>query len=82
MLKVFISAGCRGCQRAQELALWIAESRPQLEVRTIDLSVEPDAGDGIVFAIPTYVYQDEILFLGNPSWQELQHWLDSLDQED
>jgi hypothetical protein len=79
VLKVFISSGCYGCHRAQELAGWVQELQPRLEVRIVDLAEDPDADMGVVFAVPTYVYNGKPLFLGNPSPQELQRWLDSLD---
>ena len=47
----------------------------------MDLSVEPDAGGNLVFAVPTYVYSGQAIFLGNPSTQELKTWLGSLDLE-
>ena len=47
----------------------------------MDLSAEPDTGGNLVFAVPTYVYRDQAIFLGNPSPQELKTWLDSLDLE-
>ncbi len=60
---------------------WIREVEPRVEVKVMDLSVEPDAGGILVFAVPTYVYGDQALFLGNPSPQELKTWLGSLDLE-
>ncbi len=63
------------------MAEWVHEVEPRLEVQVMDLSVEPDAGDNLVFAVPTYVYGDQAIFLGNPSPQELKTWLDSLDLE-
>ena len=81
VLKVFISPGCYGCQRAQELARWVQELQPRLEVRIVDLAEDLDGDTGVVFAVPTYVYNGKPLFMGNPSPQELQGWLDSLDLE-
>ena len=81
VLKVFVTAGCRGCKRALELAEWVREAEPRLEVKVMDLSVEPDAGGNLVFAVPTYVYSGQAIFLGNPSTQELKTWLGSLDLE-
>ena len=78
-LKVFISPGCRGCKQAQELAGWLQSIKPGLSIRVIDLSLSPDAGLGFVFAVPTYVYNSKTLFVGNPSPQELQKWLDGLE---
>ena len=78
VLKVFISAGCRGCKRALELVAWLRTIRPDLIIEIIDLAKQPDAGLGLVFAVPTYVYNSKPIFLGNPSPQELQTWLDKL----
>ncbi len=63
------------------MAEWIREAEPRLEVEVMNLSVEPDAGGNLVFAVPTYVYGDRAIFLGNPSPQELKTWLGSLDIE-
>ncbi len=64
------------------MAKWVREAEPRLEVQVMDLSVEPDAGGNLVFAVPTYVYGEQAIFLGNPSTQELKTWLGSLDLED
>ncbi len=71
VLKVFVTTGCRGCELALELVDWVREVEPRLEVWVVDLSVEPDAGGNLVFAVPTYVYSDQAIFLGNPSPREL-----------
>ncbi len=63
------------------MAKWVREAEPRLEVQVMDLSVEPDAGGNLVFAVPTYVYGEQAIFLGNPSSQELKTWLDSLGLE-
>ena len=81
VLKIFITAGCRGCKRALELAEWCREVEPRLDVQVVDLSVEPDAGGNLVFAVPTYVYGEQAIFLGNPSPQELKTWLGNLELE-
>ena len=81
VLKIFVTTGCRGCKRALELAEWVRDVEPRLEVQVMDLSVEPNAGGNLVFAVPTYVYGDQAIFLGNPSPRELRTWLDSLDLE-
>ena len=81
VLKVFVSAGCRGCKRALELVAWLRTIRPDLMIEIIDLSKQPDAGLGLVFAVPTYVYDSKPVFLGNPSPPELQAWLDKLRPE-
>ncbi len=81
VLKVFITTGCKGCRRAQELAAWIRSIKPNLSIQVIDLDVYPDAGLGLVFAVPTYLYNSRPIFVGNPSRQELQRWLNDLESE-
>ena len=81
MLKIYVTAGCRGCKRALELAEWVQKTQPGLKVRIVDLSVVPDGGSDLVFAVPTYIFDGKPIFLGNPSLRELQTWLDGLDPE-
>ena len=81
VLKVFVSRGCRGCKKAEELAKWVQGAAPWLGVQVIDLAAEPDSGRQFVFGVPTYMFGDETIFLGNPSQTELQVWLDQLESE-
>jgi hypothetical protein len=80
-LQVFITAGCRGCKRALELAAWIKGVEPDLSVEVIDLSINANAGQGLVFAVSAYFHNERPVFLGNPSEGELQTWLDNLTGE-
>jgi hypothetical protein len=38
------------------------------------LALDPDASSGKVFAVPTYVYDNRQIFIGNPSKEELGNW--------
>jgi len=78
VLKVFISKGCRGCGRALELVAWARKLWPDLSIEVVDLSKNPDANTGRVFAVPAYVYEDRQVFLGNPSWGEFSTWIGTL----
>ena len=53
--------------------------KPGLPVEIVDLSEKPDAGRGLIFAVPTCVYEARPVFAGNPSPIVLRGWLDSLD---
>ena len=77
-LQVFISQGCRGCELALELAAKVRKTNPHLGVEVIDISQEPARLDSQVFAVPAYVYDGRLLFLGNPSPEEFERWLKSL----
>ncbi len=63
------------------MAEWVRKVKPKLEVEIIDLTEKHDADTGLVFAVPTYVHAGRPVFLGNPSPQQLQTWLDNLDLE-
>ncbi len=81
VLKVFVTTGCRGCKRARESAEWVREVESRLGLQVVDISVEIDASAKLVFAVPTYLFGDKPIFLGNPSQQELGSWLESLSWE-
>ncbi len=78
ILQVFISQGCRGCELALEVAARVRKTNLQLRVEVIDISQEPAGLDSQVFAVPAYVYDGRLLFLGNPSPEEFETWLKSL----
>ena len=78
VFKVYISMGCRGCKRALELVSWVRKAKPSLNVEVIDVSATDRPDQDSVFAVPTYVYRNKAVFLGNPSQEELKLWLDTL----
>lgn len=67
VLEIVVTPHCFGCARAQTLAATIAVHDPALDVRVVDLS-EPGAQvpPGLV-AVPSYVLNGRILFIGNPT---------------
>ncbi|MCH8310394.1 MAG: thioredoxin family protein [Chloroflexi bacterium] len=81
VLKIFVLTGCRGCNEALALADWLRQQAPQLMVEVVDLAVDPEASRGTVFAVPTYVYNNRQIFIGNPSKEELDNWIGKLNLE-
>ena len=65
-LKVFIEPRCEPCERAMGLVGEIRERFPELEVEVVDVSREGVGRPDYVFAVPTFVLNDEVLSLGNP----------------
>ena len=65
-LQVVVASHCANCGPALALADDLATRFPDLTVEIIDLdaagAVVPDAA----FAVPTYLLNDRILWLGNP----------------
>ncbi|MGH3717124.1 MAG: thioredoxin family protein [Micromonosporaceae bacterium] len=69
-LEVYVSSHCRTCGEAQRLAQEAATRFPSVDVRVIDL----DGGGPVpevVVAIPTYVMDGGVVWLGNPAPEEL-----------
>jgi len=73
-LEIYISDDCPTCVETKNLASIIANRYENLEIDLINLS-EPDTiCPEKVFAVPTFIYNNRIIFLGNPSLQELDSY--------
>ena len=77
-LEIYISRGCRGRKRTLELVSWVLKAKPSLKIDVVDVSTTDRPDQESVFAFPAHVYRSRAVFLGNPSQQELERWLDTL----
>jgi len=67
VLEIVVTPHCFGCARARTLAATIASHYPALDVHVVDLS-EPGAQAPLgLVAVPSYVLNGRILFIGNPT---------------
>ncbi len=69
-LEVYVSSHCRTCDEAQRLAREAATRFPSVNVRLIDLDDGGPVPDEVV-AVPTYVMDGRVVWLGNPAPEEL-----------
>ncbi|GBC76884.1 hypothetical protein HRbin08_00352 [bacterium HR08] len=70
LLQVYVARHCPNCEEARRLARLADSLFPTLTVHVIDL--DESSADGVdVFAVPTYVLNGRVCFLGNPSEEEL-----------
>ncbi|MBI3951964.1 MAG: thioredoxin family protein [Acidobacteria bacterium] len=69
-LQVYVASHCLNCAEARRLAQVAAQTFSDLVVEVIDLDQTP-ALSADVFAVPTYVLNNRVCFLGNPSQEEL-----------
>ena len=73
-LKVYVRDDCPGCVEAQQVAVQVEQDFPQLKVEIINMAdpqvIVPEA----VFATPTYMLNNRIVSLGNPSPAEVARW--------
>ena len=70
MLHIYLSAHCRGCGTAVQLAERLRTQRPDVPLTLVDVN-DPHADvPANVIGTPMYVWHDRVLFLGNPSETE------------
>ncbi len=71
ILEVYVQAGCLGCEHAQRLAREVKRRLPQAEARIIDLALSEGQVNPAVLAVPTYMVNSRVRYLGNPHLQDL-----------
>jgi glutaredoxin len=70
VLRIYVARHCPNCREARRLAHVVRRLFPTLTVEVIDLADAPTNAEE-VFAVPTYVLDGRVCFLGNPSEKEL-----------
>lgn len=76
-LQVYVKHGCETCDRARKIAQLVDEEFPKVSVEIVDVSEsQPQRHD--VFAVPTYILEDNVLSLGNPQESELRQQITAL----
>jgi thiol-disulfide isomerase/thioredoxin len=74
VLKIFVTEHCSGCVEALRIAAEVARDYPHLGVEVIDLNAPEVIVPETVFATPTYMLNNRIVSLGNPSPAEVARW--------
>lgn len=65
-LEIYVADYCYGCTEAHALAGSISAQFPELQVEVISLAAPGTERPASVFAVPTYLLNGELLWLGNP----------------
>lgn len=81
-LEVYITNGCYGCNQACALATKVSDLFPNLEVEIINLDHPGTERPSVVFAVPTYLLDGELLWLGNPHREEAMQEISSILEKD
>ena len=74
-LTVYLEEGCLGCERARQIADEVERANDTVDVEVLDLAevtVVPEA----VIAVPAYMLNGRLVFLGNPRLAELSALID------
>ena len=74
-LQVYISDDCWTCEETRRIVADIRPQFPQIQVEL--LSLNEVTRPPTVFAVPTYVLNGRVIFLGNPIRDELRSKLHS-----
>lgn len=75
VLQVYVEEGCALCRHSRELAEEASRLYPQLRVEVVDVQSDGSAPPDEVFAVPTFLLNGRVLFLGNPRASHLHRAL-------
>ena len=70
-LQIYVAAYCSGCGEAQRLAGVVSGLAPEVAVEVVDISQPGAPVPPQVFATPTYILNNRVVSLGNPSLEHL-----------
>lgn len=71
MLQIVVANHCAQCRDAIQLAKQLRQEFLRLDVRVLDLDVPGTIKPDAVFAVPSYLLNGRIVWLGNPEPAEL-----------
>jgi len=71
MLRVYVSAHCLACRTAIQRAERLEALRPEVPVTVVDVEAPDAVVPRKVIGTPIYMWNDRVVFMGNPSEQEL-----------
>ena len=71
MLRIYVSAHCPGCDTARERAEHLRALRPDVPVTLVDVEAPGVEVPPKVIGTPIYTWNDRVVFMGNPSVEEL-----------
>lgn len=75
---IYVAPHCNNCRYAYIIADQIRSEFPQVNLRIVDLSEPNEPIPESVFATPTYLLNDRVWSLGNPSHQQVRDTLGEL----
>ncbi len=69
-LQVYVAEDCWSCRETHRIVADISPQFPQVQVEMLDL--ENGSQPPNVFAVPTYLLDGRVIFLGNPTREQLR----------
>lgn len=80
MLYVYIASDCRICAISQRLINQLRALRPGVRMTVVDTDSPESAVPAHVIGTPMYLWNDTVLFMGNPDMSELLERVDTYSQ--
>lgn len=77
MLYVYVASHCRACDTAYILVNQLKTLRPHVRITLVDMDISDMAIPAHVIGTPMYLWDDKILFMGNPDMPELLECVDT-----
>lgn len=74
-LKIYITENCPGCDEARSVAAKVKREHPDFLVELIDIANDQAVVPDVIFATPTFVLNNRIVSLGNPSPEQVAQWV-------
>lgn len=82
MLHIYITSHCHGCETARERAATLQGLRPDVALEVVDVD-EPGADvPAQVIGTPMYLWNNRVIFWGNPSMTALLDLLAKMQDTD
>jgi len=78
LLEIYFEEDCRGCKQARKNADHVKSHLPQIHVSVIDISDNVMPLPEKVFAVPMYLFNGQMLYLGNSGEKDLVVRLENL----
>lgn len=78
MLWVYTASHCPGNRRTQHLVAKLSQHRPHFPIQVVNLDDTAAEQPSFVIGTPTFVWDNRVLFLGNPHERELLALVDQL----
>lgn len=77
-LTIYLEEGCLGCERARRIADEVGRRHGSVDVEVVDLAQVAAIPEAVI-AVPAYVLDDRLVYLGNPHMSEIsgliERWL-------
>ena len=77
-LKIYITENCPGCDEARSVAAKVKREYPDFLVELIDIAGNQAVVPDTIFATPTFMLNNRIVSLGNPSPEQVMQWVEEV----